>query len=1026
MTLPSRSPRCYGVVMTTPHDPPNRASPQGWTEDERVEALDDYDILDTPAEADFDEIAQLAADTLEAPIALVSLVARDRQWFKSRIGFDEPQTPIGSSVCAHALRGDGFLVVPDLSADPRFAENPLVTAPNGIRFYCGAMLMGKQGLPLGTLCVIDRVPRPEGVTPAQRRLLELLARQVVAQMELRRAIVDARFRREERQAVETRYQLAAGATTDAIWDWDLLTDRVQWNAALEAAYGHRVANAETEGQWWLTHVHPDDREGVAKSIEAAIEGGEPNWSADYRFARADGSYAPVYDRGSILRDEAGRAVRMIGAMLDLTERRAHEVELRASNARFQAAVDAIDGYVWTNTPEGEMQGDQPGWQALTGQTEAEYRGYGWTAAVHPDDVEPSVAAWRTAVATRTMYAHEHRVRTAAGEWRRFVTRAVPMIGEDGTLTEWVGIHTDVTERREQQAALRESQARLQFLDDLGRATAEADDPDAIVATTTRMVAAHMNVDNCAYARFDDDEDGFVITGEWSRGDGHSFIGDYRLSDYGPAIGETLRAGRAVVIRDMVAAVGEEAAAMAAETGVAATISVPIIRSGRLVAMVAVHHGSPRHWTEEEVSLLRATAERSWAHLERVRATNALADLNASLEARVAERSRELLAAEEALRQAQKMEAVGQLTGGIAHDFNNLLTIVIGSVDIARRALGVGDAMRATRAMGNAQKGAERAAALTQRLLAFSRRQPLDPKPLHVGRLVEGMLDLVNRALGETVSLDVVADPALWRTEADPNQLENAILNLAVNARDAMPDGGRVVIETRNARIEPGDAAEVAPGDYVMVAITDTGTGMSRETLARVFEPFFTTKEVGRGTGLGLSQVYGFVRQSGGQVKMFSQEGVGTTVRIYLPRLHHDGEDDEEEATAPALAPSRQDETIMVVEDDDDVRAYTVEVLRELGYRVLEAHDGMTALRLLERRETAIDLLFTDVVMPGMSGSELVERARGLKAELKVLYASGYTRNAIMQGGRLEPGVDLLAKPFTYESLARKIRDVLEA
>lgn len=1004
------------------HDPIDR---HDWTEAERVEALDDYGILETPAEAAFDEIAQLAADTFEAPIALVSLVSRDRQWFKSEIGFGQRETPIGASVCAHALRGDGFMVVPDLSVDPRFVDNPLVKAGDGIRFYAGTVLIGKEGLPLGTLCVIDKVARPHGVTPTQRRILELLGRQVVAQMELRRAIDDARSRREERRAVEARYQLAASATTDAIWDWDLTTDRVQWNAALETAYGHRLDQLETEGDWWLSRVHPGDREAVAHGIETAIAGRHQNWSADYRFVRADGSYAPVYDRGSILRDESGRAVRMIGAMLDLTERRTHEAELRASNARFRAAVDAIDGFVWTNTPEGEMQGDQPGWQRLTGQVEAEYSGYGWTAAVHPDDVAASIAAWQAALASRTMYAHEHRVRTAAGEWRRFVTRAVPMAGDDGTLIEWVGIHTDVTERREQQAALLESQARLQFLDDLGGATAEATDPDAIIATTTQMVAEHMGVDNCAYACFDDDGDSFVISGEWSKDAGHSFVGRYRLSDYGPEIVNTLNAGRAVVLSDLLAALSSDAAAIAAATGVAATISVPIIRQGRLAAMLAVHHYTPRLWTEQEASLLSATAERSWVHLERVRATNQLAELNASLEGRVAERSRELLAAEEALRQAQKMEAVGQLTGGIAHDFNNLLTIVIGSVDIARRALGVGDAMRATRAMGNAQKGAERAAALTQRLLAFSRRQPLEPKSLDVARLVTGMCDLVGRALGETVALEVVSDPGLWRVEADPNQLENAILNLAVNARDAMPSGGKVVIETRNAKIDGNDAVEISPGDYVVVAVTDTGTGMSRATLARVFEPFFTTKEVGRGTGLGLSQVYGFVKQSGGQVKVFSQENVGTTVRLYLPRFHHVDATGEEDATAPAAAPSRQDETIMVVEDDDDVRAYTVEVLRELGYRVLEAHDGMTALRLLDRRETAIDLLFTDVVMPGMSGNELVEQARVIKPELRVLYASGYTRNAIMQGGRLVPGVELIAKPFTYESLARKIRDVLE-
>ena len=1011
--------------MTQPEEPAAPPPASGWKEAERIEAVEAYGILDTPAESDFDEIAQLAADALEAPIALVSLVARDRQWFKSKIGFGEPETPIGASVCAHALRGDGFMVVPDLSLDPRFADNPLVTAPDGIRFYVGAVLYGRDGLPLGTLCVIDRVPRPDGVTPGQRRLLQLLARQIVAQMELRRAIADARSQEEAQQAVELRYHLAAGASTDAIWDWDLKQDRVTWNAAIETAYGHAIDGGEAARDWWRARVHPDDRAATEAALDAAIAGSESSWAADYRFERADGSYAPVYDRGSILRDGSGRAVRMIGAMLDLTERRAHEAELRASNARFQAAVAAIDGYLWTNTPEGEMQGDQPGWHALTGQTEPDYRGYGWTGAVHPDDVPASVEVWQRAVATRTMYVHEHRVRTAAGEWRRFATRAVPMFDEGGTLIEWVGIHTDITERREQQAALQESRARLQFLDDLGRATAEASDPEAIMATTTRMLAAHLDVDHCAYSHFDADGDGFTISGEWSARPDHSLVGQYRLADFGAVAAETLRAGRPLILADIAASVGPAAAAQSAAAQVAATICVPLIRHGRLVATVAVHHSAPRDWSDAEVSLVAATAERSWAHLERVRATQALADLNASLEARVAERTRELMAAEDALRQAQKMEAVGQLTGGIAHDFNNLLTIVIGSVDIARRALTTGDAMRATRAMGNAQKGAERAAALTQRLLAFSRRQPLDPKPLDVARLVGGMSDLIGRALGETVALETVSDPALWRVEADPNQLESAILNLAVNARDAMPGGGRLVIETRNARIEPDEAAEVPPGDYVMIAVTDTGTGMSKETLARVFEPFFTTKEVGRGTGLGLSQVYGFVRQSGGQVKIFSQEGMGTTVRIYLPRFLAGSDVAEDEESALAALPSRRDETIMVVEDDDDVRAYTVEVLRELGYRVLEAHDGMTALRLLDRRDTAIDLLFTDVVMPGMSGSELVERARAIKPDLRVLYASGYTRNAIMQGGRLEPGVELIAKPFTYESLARKIRDVLE-
>nr|WP_317128301.1 ATP-binding protein [Sphingomonas baiyangensis] len=409
----------------------------------------------------------------------------------------------------------------------------------------------------------------------------------------------------------------------------------------------------------------------------------------------------------------------------------------------------------------------------------------------------------------------------------------------------------------------------------------------------------------------------------------------------------------------------------------------------------------------------------------------LRDLTATLEQRVQERSDQLMLAEEALRQAQKMEAVGQLTGGIAHDFNNLLTVVTGNIGIAQRSLSQENVHepRALRALEGAMKGAERAAALTQRLLAFSRRQPLAPKPVDVDRLIGSMADLLARSLGELVATETITAPGLWRVEADPHQLEAAILNLAVNARDAMPDGGRLTIETANAKLNEAYAAqhaEVAPGSYVVIAVTDTGCGMTPDQVERAFEPFFTTKEVGKGTGLGLSMVYGFVKQSGGHVKIYSEIGHGTTIRLYLPRLTRDVRDDEVEAQRVCgLEPSRQRETILVCEDDDDVRAYTVECLRELGYRVLEAHDGPSALRLLERQGAPIELLFTDVVMPGMSGRELADAARERQAGLRVLYTSGYTRNAIVHGGRLDPGVEMIGKPFTFEALARTVRDVLD-
>ncbi|WP_242128592.1 GAF domain-containing protein [Sphingobium sp. Sx8-8] len=391
------------------------------------------------------------------------------------------------------------------------------------------------------------------------------------------------------------------------------------------------------------------------------------------------------------------------------------------------------------------------------------------------------------------------------------------------------------------------------------------------------------------------------------------------------------------------------------------------------------------------------------------------------------------AIEDQLRQAQKMEAVGQLTGGIAHDFNNLLTVIGGNIELAGRALekaeGAGqDVGKARRAVASAMKGAERAATLTQRLLAFSRRQPLSPKPLDLGQMVAGLGELLQRSLGELVRLETIAQPELWAVEADPNQIENALLNLAVNARDAMPGGGTLTIETANVRLDQAYVARhpyVTPGDYVMVAVTDTGTGMSAATLDKIFEPFFTTKEIGRGTGLGLSQVYGFVKQSGGSIEVQSQEGQGTCVKLYLPRLAGAvaGRDDARGRGA-AIGPARG-ETILVVEDDDGVRAYSAEILRELGYDVLEAADGAAALALVEQPERAIDLLFSDVVMPGMSGSDLGERARALRPGLKILFTSGYTRDGFLRGQRLESGIALLPKPFALADLARHIRDLLD-
>jgi len=422
-----------------------------------------------------------------------------------------------------------------------------------------------------------------------------------------------------------------------------------------------------------------------------------------------------------------------------------------------------------------------------------------------------------------------------------------------------------------------------------------------------------------------------------------------------------------------------------------------------------------------------------AHGRQSRLRAELNSFNARLEQTVAQRTDELrremdenAAAQAQVRQLQKMETIGQLTGGVAHDFNNMLAIIIGSLDLAQRRLNGSEDPRLLNSIQNARDGAQRAAVLTARLLAFSRQQPLAPEVIDANKLVGGMSELLRRTLGEQIRIETVLAGGLWPSFADLSQLENAILNLSVNARDAMPGGGHLTIETANTELDDRYSrmhSEVEAGQYVMISITDTGTGMSPEVIERAFDPFYTTKGAGKGTGLGLSQVYGYVKQTGGHIKIYSEIDRGTTVKIYLPR--HVGLADTRQGAAGTL-PLPQgslNDTILVVEDDEHVRTMTAESLSELGYTVLQAASGMEALLLLEDN-AAVDLIFTDIVMPQMSGRQLADAVLEKWPTIRVLYTTGYTRNAIVHNGVLDHGVSLLAKPFSLEQLAHKIREVL--
>jgi len=406
----------------------------------------------------------------------------------------------------------------------------------------------------------------------------------------------------------------------------------------------------------------------------------------------------------------------------------------------------------------------------------------------------------------------------------------------------------------------------------------------------------------------------------------------------------------------------------------------------------------------------------------------LARFNETLEEQVAERTSALMQAEEALRQSQKMEAVGQLTGGIAHDFNNLLAGISGSLELITNRIAQGRHAEVERFTVAAQGAAKRAAALTHRLLAFSRRQTLDPKPTDPNRLIRGMEDLVRRTTGPGIEVEVVAGAGLWPVLIDAHQLENAVLNLCINARDAMPNGGRLTIETGNRWIDArtAKAQDLEPGQYVSICVSDTGTGMAPEVAARAFEPFFTTKPLGEGTGLGLSMIYGFVRQSGGQVRIYSEAGEGAMICLYLPR--HFGEvDDADLIPEVEQAPRAQaGETVMVVDDEPTVRMLVAEILHELGYQCIEASDGVAGLKLLQSG-ARIDLLVTDVGLPGgMNGRQMADAARIDRPDLKVLFITGYAENAVVGNGHLDPGMHVMTKPFAMEALGSRIRELIEA
>jgi PAS domain S-box-containing protein len=790
------------------------------------------------------------------------------------------------------------------------------------------------------------------------------------------------------RASEERYELALAASgAIGTWDWDIAADRVIANAKFAQLYSvdAAVAAAGAPIALFFEGIHPDDRDRVRAEIQAGVRSRQ-DFASEYRLLQKDGSIAWVYARGRCHYDADGKPARMPGAAVDITDRKNAEQALAENRSYLSDLLKSSGEAFYALDREGNTTLCNQAFLRLTGfEREEDAIGRKLHDVIHhthPDGEtyhKTDCPIYKCASFGTPAHVDNEFFFRLNGE--RFpVEYWVHPVYRDGELHGAICTFIDITERKAAEAALARSAAEFKTL-------AEA-------------------VPNLLWAAEPDGE----LT--WFNEQSYAYSGPLPRTG-GPRWLSIVHPDEA-----------EEAEARWEKAVATGEVYETQFRLRRADGAYRWHLARALPIRDEDGQIIRWIGSNTDIEDQKAAAA-ALANLNTTLEHQVLERTGELMAAEEALRQSQKMEAVGQLTGGIAHDFNNMLTVVIGSLELLGRRLAGGDA-RALRYVEAANEGARRASLLTQRLLAFSRQQPLQPEPIDVNKLVSGMSDLLRHSIGADVRLEAVLAGGLWQTHADPNQLENVILNLGVNARDAMPGGGRLTIETQNAHLDDRYVAThigVASGQYVMIAVTDTGDGMPADVIEKAFDPFFTTKAVGKGTGLGLSQVYGFVKQSGGHVKIYSEPGQGTTVKIYLPRLVGGGGGHDEAGGEDELIRSDYRQVVLVVEDEPAVRAYTVDALSELGYQVLEAEGAAAALRLLDTHPEIV-LLFTDVVMPDVNGAKLAEMARQRRPDLKVLFTTGYTRNAVVHNGVLDLGVELIGKPFTLEALSAKLLQVL--